>query len=352
MEKQNIRRFNEGGDTLRKITIEEHFTTKDHLSALRSILDGTYPDEAVIQQEKVLGIELPFLAPTANAQEVNKLLDIGKGRIMDMTESGIDHQILSLASPGVQVFDADTATAMAKNINDELYESIKRFPERLSGFASVAPQNPVAAADELERTVRKLGFKGASINSHTKGEYLDQKKYWVLFERAEQLGVPIYIHPRVPSPGMVGPYLDYPMLCTAMIGFAAEVSLHALRLMYSGLFDTFPRLKIILGHLGEALPYWLWRLDNIWERRFHSKKVKKRPSHYFKNNFYVTTSGIFSQPPLMCAYLALGADRILFAVDSPLESNDKALRFMEEAVMCDSDKDKIYHANAERIFGL
>ena len=337
---------------MRKITIEEHFTTEEHLEALGSILDGTYPDPEVVRQEKVLGLELPFLAPTVNKREVGKLLDIGKGRIADMDEVGIDHQILSLASPGVQVFDAATGTALAKKINNQLYESVQKYPARLSGFASVAPQNPVAAADELERAVRDLGFRGAFINSHTKGEYLDLKKYWVLFERAEKLGVPIYIHPRVPSPGMVAPYLDYPMLCTAMIGFAAEVSLHALRLMYSGVFDTFPKLKIILGHLGEALPYWLWRLDNIWERRFHSKKVKNKPSHYFKNNFYVTTSGTFSQPPLMCAYLALGAERILFAVDSPLESSEKAVRFMEAAVMCDSDKEKIYHGNAEQIFGL
>jgi predicted TIM-barrel fold metal-dependent hydrolase len=142
------------------------------------------------------------------------------------------------------------------------------------------------------------------------------------------------------------------MLATAMSGFAAEVSLHALRLICSGLFDQYPKLKIILGHLGEALPYWLWRLDNMWQRRAYSDKLKKLPGEYFKENFFVTTSGIFSQPPLMCAYMALGADRILFAVDYPLESNSKAVEFMAEAPMCDSDKEKICHLNAERLLGL
>ena len=337
---------------MKKIAIEEHYTTEEHLAALRSVLDGSYPDPEVVRQEKVLGFEVPFLGPPDNEREVAKLLDIGKGRIEDMDEAGIDAQILSLVSPGVQAFDAATAVDLARRSNDRLFEGLQLYPDRLFGFACVAPQNPEAAADELERTVREYGFKGTSINSHTKGEYLDDKKYWVLLERAEKLGVPIYLHPRVPSPGMVTPYLDYPMLCTAMIGFAAEVSFHALRLMYGGVFDTFPGLKVILGHLGEALPYWLWRLDNIWSRRFHSKKVKNKPSYYFKENFFVTTSGIFSQPPLMCAYLALGAERILFAVDSPFEKSTEAVRFLDEAVMSTGDKEKIYHSNAERLFGI
>ncbi|MBW1802170.1 MAG: amidohydrolase family protein, partial [Deltaproteobacteria bacterium] len=205
---------------MKKITIEEHFTTEEHLDQLSAILDKKYPIPEVAEEEKILFYEVPFLVPTRREEAVKRLLDIGDGRIKDMDDAGIDKQVLSLVSPGVQVFDAAAGTALAKKINDQLSEAVNKYPERLAGFASLAPQDPGAAADELERTVKDFGFKGACINSHTKGEYLDEKKYWVLFERAEKLGVPIYIHPRSPSPDMVKPYLDYPMLSTAMIGFA------------------------------------------------------------------------------------------------------------------------------------
>jgi 2,3-dihydroxybenzoate decarboxylase len=195
-------------------------------------------------------------------------------------------------------------------------------------------------------------MKGASINSHTRGEYLDDKKYWVIFERAERLGVPIYIHPRMPSPGMVKPYLTYPSLATAMSGFAAEVSLHALRLILSGLFDEHPGVKIILGHLGEGLPFWLWRLDNRWLRMPQGMIIKKRPSQYIKDHFFITTAGNFSVSAFLCAYLELGADRILFAVDAPLESNREAVQFMEGLPISDGDKEKVCHLNAEKLFNL
>jgi 2,3-dihydroxybenzoate decarboxylase len=337
---------------MRKIAVEEHFTTEEHLDHLNAIIEKKYPVTEVIQEEKILSYEVPFLVPSRREEAVNRLLDIGEARVNQMDKDGIDVQVLSLVSPGIQVFDAPTGTALAKKINNRLSEAVSQYPERLAGFASLAPQNPGEAADELERAVIDLGLKGACINSHTKGEYLDEKKYWVIFERAEKMGVPIYIHPRSPSPEMIKPYLDYPMLTTAMIGFAAEVSLHALRLISSGLFDAFPRLNIILGHLGEALPYWLWRLDNIYLRAPAPEKLSKAPSEYFKDNFFVTTSGMFWQPPLLCSYLALGAEKILFAVDYPMESNEVAVKFMEEVTICDSDKEKIYHRNAEQLFGL
>lgn len=337
---------------MRKIAIEEHFTTEEHLDSLKTIVNDKYPVKEVIQEEKLLSYELPFLFPERREEAVKRLLDIGKTRVNEMDKVGIDMQILSLVSPGVQVFDAPKGTALAKKINDQLSEAVHAYPERLAGFATLAPQDPREAANELERAVKELGFKGACINSHTKGEYLDQTKYWVIFERAEKLGVPIYIHPRSPSPDMVKPFLDYPMLTTAMIGFAAEVSLHALRLICSGLFDEFPHLKIILGHLGEALPYWLWRLDNIYLRTPFPEKLNKTPSEYFKDHFFVTTSGMCWQPALLCSYLALGAEKILFAVDYPLERNEVAVQFMEEVAICDGDKEKICHLNAENLLGL
>ena len=224
---------------MRKISIEEHFTTEEHLDQLNAILEKKYPIPDVIEEEKIISCEVPFLVPTRREEAVKRLLDIGDGRIKEMDEVGIDMQVLSLVSPGIQVFDAAKGTSLAKKINDQLSEAVSKHPERLAGFASLAPQDPGKAADELERAVKDLGFKGACINSHTKGEYLDEKKYWVIFEKAEELGVPIYIHPRSPSPDMVKPYLDYPMLTTAIIGFAAEVSLHALRLISSGLLPKY-----------------------------------------------------------------------------------------------------------------
>lgn len=321
---------------MKKIAIEEHFWTEDIINLFRS------------RKEPSGGLVDPDIG--------SRLLDLREGRLRDMDESGIDMQVLCLAS-GLESFDASDGTAMAKKINDYLSEVVKGCPERFAGFAALAPQDPGAAANELERAVRELGLKGAKINSHIRGEYLDDPKYWVIFERAEKLGVPIYLHPRRPSPDMLKPYLTYPALAGSMWGYAAETGLHAMRLIFSGVFDKYPGLKIILGHLGEALPFWLWRIDNRWLREQvasdpMSKKLKKKPSQYIKDNFLVTTSGMFWQPALLCVYMALGAERILFAVDYPYESNREAVEFMDAMPICDSDKEMIYHANAERLLLL
>jgi 2,3-dihydroxybenzoate decarboxylase len=238
---------------MKKITIEEHFAIQEQLDASQAIIEGKYPVPEVIQEEKMLDRELPFLYPSIRQDTVNRLLDMGEGRLQEMDNNGIDMQVLSLVSPGVQVFDAATGTAMARKANDRLAEAVSKYPKRFAGFASVAPQNPSEAAKELERAVKELGLKGVLINSHTKGEYLDDKKYWVILEMAERLDVPVYIHPRCPSPDMIKPYLAYRGLASAILGFAAEVSLHAVRLICSGVFDQFPRLNIILGHCGEAM---------------------------------------------------------------------------------------------------
>jgi len=342
---------------MKRIAVEEHFSTREHAEQFRLILTKQFPVREVVEAEQQLHVEVRWLPAskysTGNANTLSgKILEVGEQRIKEMEEDGIDMQILSLIAPGVQVFDPATGTSLARKVNDQLYRIVQKYPKKFAGLAALAPQDPMGAADELERAVKGLGMKGASINSHTRGEYLDDKKYWVIFERAEQLGVPIYLHPRMPSPDMAKPYLTYPALATAMNGFGAEVSLHALRLILSGLFDQHPGVKIILGHLGEALPFWLWRLDNRWARMPQGMTIKKKPSQYIKDNFFITTAGNFSVAAFLCAYLELGADQILFAVDYPLESNQEAVQFMEALPISDGDKEKVCHLNAERLFKL
>ncbi len=341
------------------IAIEEHFLTEGYLNYLRSRDD--YPKVEIVEDENHRKFERVCASPvrigTRYPDVISRLTDLGEGRLREMDETGIDMQVLSLSPPNTETLDAADAITWARETNDELSEVVKKYPDRFAGFAAIARHDPDGAAQELERAVEKLGLKGANVNSHFRGEYLDDERYSVILETAERLNVPIYIHPREPSPDMLKPYLAYPALARAMWGFAAEAGLHAMRLICSGAFDKYPGLKIILGHMGEGLPYWLWRMDNIWLNEGvisapHVRKLKKLPSQYVKDNFFITISAMFWQPPLLCAYLALGADKILFAVDYPFESNREAVQFMEAAPICDSDKEKICHLNAERLLAL
>jgi 2,3-dihydroxybenzoate decarboxylase len=345
---------------MKRIAIEEHFQTGKYLTYLRSRKD--YPRRAIVEeggQKLEVEWDSPLDHRVVNAEQQKMLIDLGKGRLKEMDETGIDMQVLSLSSPGIEPFDALDSTPLVKVINDEVSKAVKRYPERLVGLAAITPQDPEAAANELERAVKELGLKGAVINGHIRGEYLDDRKYWAIFERAEKLDVPIYLHPRKPSPDMVKPYLGYPGL-TGILGFSADTSLHALRLILSGVFNEYPKLKIILGHLGETLPLWLWRIDSRWleEKKTDPaaakiyKHLNKTPSQYFKDNFYVTTSGMFWYPALQFVCSVLGSERVLFATDYPYESKGEATRFIEAAPMCDSDKENICHLNAERLFRI
>ena len=344
---------------MKRIAVEEHFHTQGYVDYMRSRTD--YPKIEVSRDQQNKEIELLWCAPDyylpRRPEITHRLLDMADIRLQEMDQAGVDMQILSLVFPGPEVFDAPTGTRLARETNDELFEVIKRWPQRFAGFAALAPQDPKGAADEFQRAVKQLGFKGAKVNSHVAGEHLDDKKYWPIFETAERLGVPIYIHPREPSPDMIKPYQTYPALAGSMWGYAAETGLHAMRLICSGVFDKYPGLKIMLGHLGEALPFWLWRMDERWKLGEGAsdpliKKLKKRPSQYVKENFLVTTSGMFWEPAFLCVYLALGADNILFAVDYPFEPSREAVQFMDGLSICDRDKEKIYHLNAESLLGL
>ena len=279
--------------------------------------------------------------------------DLGAGRLAHMDAAGVDVQVLSFGSPGPQAFGAEVAIPMARDANDRLYQAIQKNPGRFAGFAALPTADPEAAAQELERCVSKLGFKGAMIHGHTRGSFLDERKYWTIFERAQALGVPIYLHPTLPHPDAVKAYFEgYEELARAGWGFAVDTSCHFLRIVFAGVFDAYPRLRMILGHLGEGLPFAVHRLNDHTWRSAARRGLKKTPLQYIRENLLVTTSGNWYEPAFLCTLLALGADNILFAIDWPYEANKTGMEFLRKLSISDADKEKIAHGNAERLLGL
>jgi 2,3-dihydroxybenzoate decarboxylase len=290
----------------------------------------------------------------ADTPAVARLLDIGAGRIAAMDRLGIDLQVLSLTAPGVQVFDAATGTALAADSNDQLAAAIKQHPGRFAGLTAVAPQAPAKAAREIERGIGTLGLKGVIINSHTKGEYLDDPKYWEILEAAEALNAPIYIHPRDLAPGMLKPYVER-TLEAGILGFAADVALHIVAMITAGVFDRFPRLKVVIGHAGEGLPYMLYRIDYMQRAVREGRgatKLAKKPSDYMKENIYVTTSGMAWEPAILFAQQVLGMDHVLYAMDYPYQADPREVLAMDEMALSPADKKAFFQTNAERLFGL
>ncbi|HEX4207301.1 MAG TPA: amidohydrolase family protein [Ktedonobacteraceae bacterium] len=316
---------------MKKITLEEHFSAPE-----------------------ALGYRLAKQFPANYANDIRaRLQDIEAFRLPEMDLYGIDMQVLSLNAPGIQG-ETDTATAInkARQVNDSLAELIRKHPTRFSGFAALPLQDPKAAADELERAVTQLGLKGALVNGHTNGEYLDQQKFWGVFERAQGLGVPIYLHPNDSPREQLKAYDGYPELLGATWNWGMETATHALRLVFGGVFNEFPATTLILGHMGEMLPYVLARLDERWDAFKPNSKLKKAPSQYIKENMLVTTSGNVSAASLLCALLTLGAEHILFSVDYPYQSTRDVTHFIETAPISDVDKEKICYRNVERVLKL
>jgi predicted TIM-barrel fold metal-dependent hydrolase len=282
-----------------------------------------------------------------------QLIDLGEERLRQMDAYGVDVEVLSFGAPGPQGFEKDIAVPMARDANDQLRQAIDRHPDRFAGFAALPTADVDEACRELERCVKGLGFKGAMIHGHQRGEFLDAKKYWPIFAAAEQLDVPIYLHPTVPHPDVARAYFgDYEELEGAPWGFGIDTSCHFLRLVFSGLFDTHPKLKIILGHLGEGLPFAMHRMNDRSLVGAKRRGLKKTPLQYIKDNLLVTTSGNWYEPAFVCTLLALGADNILWAVDWPYESNSEAMAFFAKLSLNDGDKEKIAHLNAERVLRM
>ena len=283
-----------------------------------------------------------------------RLFDVGELRLKEMDEAGIDIQVLSHGAPATQRMDAETAVPVARRANDKLKQLIDSHPDRFRGFAALPTADPKAAADELERAVAKLGFRGAMLHGLANGVFLDDRRFWPIFERAQALDVPLYMHPAVPHPAVVDAYYkdylkEFPGLLTAAWGFTVETATQAIRLVLSGLFEAYPRLKIILGHLGEGLPFSLWRIDMALARQGNRATPFR---DCFREHFWITTSGNFSTPALLCCVLEMGADRILFSVDYPFVLNPPAAKWMQEVPLGPEDRAKILSGNARRLLKI
>ena len=317
----------------KKIALEEHFMHPDFVD---------YWSNTAIN-----------ISPELFGKVRNKLEDFGERRLNEMDSIGVEKSVLSLAGPGVQAeYFTNKAIEKAKFINDYLAEKILDKRSRYGGFAHLAMQDPKAAADELERTTRDLGFSGALVNGITNGAYLDDDRFSVLWERASDLNVPIYIHPNNPAdiPAM---YQGHPEMWGAVWSWTVETGSHALRIIFSGIVDRFPNAKLILGHMGETLPYQLWRFNSRWAiSNKGSKKLKLLPSEYFKKNFWCTTAGVCSDEPLRCAIDALGTDRVMFSVDYPFEKSEHAGLWIDNANLSVAEKSMVCYENAKSLLKL
>ena len=314
------------------IALEEHFVLADQIDRSYAVRD------------------LP-------AETRHKILDLGSGRIADMDRGGLDMCILSLTAPGIQaVPDAKQAIEQARRTNDYLAENLAKNPKRLRGFASLPLQDPHAAAQELTRCVKELGFCGALVNGFSQvGEmdsavYYDLPQYRQFWATVQELDVPFYLHPREPLTDKQQCYEGYRWLAGSPWGFGVETSIHALRLMASGLFDEYPKLKLIIGHLGEGLPFGIWRVDHRISRGSGKPKAKLPMSHYLRENFYITTSGNFRTQALNNVMLEVGADRILYSVDYPYEDVIEAKQWFDQTDISESDRTKIARTNAHQLF--
>src|ERR1700733_14545501 len=335
---------------MRKIAVEEAFSIPEVAAALKQVARA--PGDSA---------DLPLVRGIYDAQGgygsmkfLDGLLDLEDVRLKDMDANGVDMHVLSLTAPGVQMFDADTACDLATLANDRLAAVIRRHPTRFAGLASFAPRAPRRAVREMERAIRELHLNGFILNSHTNNEYLDDPKYWPILEAAEGLDRCIYIHPRGASDGLKGPLRDYGM-DSAMWGYGVEVGTHAVRMMASGLFDRFPKLKICIGHMGEAVPFWIWRITFMNSRAqaiARAPKTKLTMAEYFHRNFVITTSGVEDHLALEYSIRKLGIDSVMWAIDYPYQPTKPAVEFMDSAPVSEAERAKLYHLNAERIFHI
>ncbi len=327
---------------MRTITLEEHYTSP-------AFQQG--PGRGRAEQAQQAGENSWF------AKVIRQLGDVGDGRIADMDAAGIDVQVLSLSNPGVQQLDAAEAVPMAREANDYLAETVRRHPSRFAGFAALPTAAPEAAADELERTVRAYGFKGAMIDGHTRGRYLDDPFFWPILERAEALRVPIYLHPTAPPPAVIAasftghfsPQATFG-LSTSAWGWHIETANHVLRLILGGAFDRYPDFQLIIGHLGEGLPFMMQRLEHGLSEPV--ARLQRPVAAYLRENVHYTFSGLNSASAFLCLLLEVGVERIMFSADHPFASMAEARAFLDQLPVSPADRERIAHGNAERLLQM
>jgi predicted TIM-barrel fold metal-dependent hydrolase len=309
-------------------------------------------------EEHYWDAELVAMFPGREGKRISdvekRLLDLGELRLREMDEAGVDIQVLSHGAPGTQKLDAETAVRMTRQTNDRLHAFIQTNPRRFAALGILPTPAPAAAADELERIVTRLGFKGAMIHGLTNGRFIDDKPFWPIFERAEALDVPIYIHPSFPNPAVAAAYYNdyvtkYPEILGPALGFTVEAATQGVRLVLSGMLEQYPRLKLILGHLGEGIPFLLWRIDQSLSRPGNSGGSFRDA---FREHFYLTTSGNFSDTALTCSVSEMGIDRILFSVDWPFISNELGTRWLERTDLSAENKAKVFGGNARKLLKL
>ena len=328
---------------MRTITLEEHYATE-------AFMEGP-------------GRELKAQAEAARSHPqvaagykklIEQLCDLGDGRISAMDAAGIDVQVLSLTFPGVEQLEAAEAVAFARETNDLLAEAVRRHPDRFAGFAALPTASPQAAADELERTIGEYGFKGALINGHTRGRYLDDSFFWPILERAEALGVPIYLHPTPPPrPVIEASYTGNfvaGLLATAAWGWHVETATHVLRLIVGGAFDRYPNLQFVVGHMGEGLPFFMPRLEVALPVEL--TKLERPVGSYLRENLHYTFGGFNWVQAFLDLVLQVGVERIMFSADHPYASMAQARAFLDKLPASPADKERIAHSNAERLLRL
>lgn len=317
---------------LKKIALEEHFITE----SLAPYAGGNRPTKDA----------------SVFADLRRRLADFDSPRLEAMDEAGITFAVLSATVPGVQAeTDAGKAVDLARRTNDDLALQVRKRPARYGGFAALPMQAPAAAADELERAMAQLGFHGAMINGHTLGHYLDEDRFLPFWERVESLQAPIYLHPTDPA-DRLAMFAGRSEVNGSTWAWTVEAATHALRLVFSETFQRFPRLKIILGHMGETLPYVLWRLDNRARRADPALPPERLPSAVMRRHFWITTTGVCDPAAMTAAIANLGEDRVMFSVDYPYESSQVAAGFLEGAPLSTEVRAKIAHGNAARLLGL
>ncbi len=337
----------------RRIATEEAFAPPEILDRYRDLLRDGGGDRGF---QSLWGF---YLGSTAERPRgvVRKLADLGAERLADMDAHGIDHQVISLTCPGTQLFDTTEATALARHVNDVAAQAVSDHPDRFTALAAVALQDPSAAVTELDRAVTRLGMRGLVLNSHLQGRYLDDQEFWPVLEAAEALDVPVYLHPNTPPDRMIEPLFDSG-LDGAIYGFAVETAMHVLRIISAGVFDRFPRLRLVIGHLGEALPFWIPRIDyfhnaQVVSGRYPSMKaVELRPGDYLRRNVWFTTSGMAWTPAIMFVRNVVGAERVLYAMDYPYQCVADEVREQDALPIPPTELRAFYESTAVDLFGL